>query len=183
MPLSDRGRDQAQALGSVLEARYVIDRITASDLRRARETAELLAEPLGVGVTVDPAWRERDFGVLQGLTYETFDEHHSEFSLTKGSDRGVEAQPEGGESLADLRERVLAAWDRLLAALGTDETHLVVTHGGPIYLVLGHVAERPLVESVLEYHQANAAVNELRVTGGEVQVVRENETALWEEAT
>lgn len=177
VPLSERGREQARALGAALADRYRVDALTASDLPRARETAALLAERLDVAVVEDDGWRERDFGVLQGLTYEAFDERHPEYSLSRDDGAAVDARPEGGESLADLRERVLDAWDRLLDAAGPDETHLVVTHGGPIYLVLGHLLDRPVVESVLDASQANCAVNEVRIDGEAIEVVRENDSA------
>lgn len=178
VPLSDRGREQAQILADGLAAAYDIDRLTASDLRRARETAELLAAGLGVEVTTDAGWRERDFGVLQGLTYEAFDERHPEYSLSQVGEAAVDARPEAGESLADLRERALDAWKRLVTGAESDETHLVVSHGGPIYLVLGQLLDRSVLESVLEFSQANCAVNEVRLDGDGIEVVRENDTVL-----
>lgn len=178
VPLSDRGREQAESLAEGLAGRYDVDRLTASDLRRARENAELLAGGLGVEVTTDAGWRERDFGVLQGLTYEAFDERHPDFSLAQVGEAAVDARPEGGESLVDLRDRALDAWERLVSGTGGDETHLVVSHGGPIYLVLGRLLDRPFVESVLGSSQANCAINEVQVDGRDVEVVRENDTTL-----
>lgn len=181
VPLSDRGREQARAVGAALADRYDVDAVTASDLRRARETAELAAEPLGVTPAFDSDWRERHLGVLQGLTYQAIDERHPEYSLSQVGEAAVDARPDGGESLADLRKRVLDAWDRLLAGADPDETHVVVTHGGPLYLLLGRLTDRSVRESVLERRQANGAVNEVRAVDGAVEVVRENETALWGE--
>lgn len=178
VPLSDRGRDQARALADGLATRYDVDAITASDLRRARETAERLADPLGLDVRTDGGWRERDLGTLQGLTYDALDERHPEYSLSQVGEAAIDARPPGGESLADLRDRALDAWDRLVGDADADETHLVVAHGGPIYLVLGHLLDRPVVESVLEASQSNGALNEVRLEGEDVEVVRENETAL-----
>jgi probable phosphoglycerate mutase len=183
VPLSERGRGQARTLAEGLVTRFDIDAVTASDLRRARQTAELLADPLGVDVTVDDGWRERDFGVLQGLSYDAFDERHPEYSLSQVGEAAIDARPDGGESLAELRDRALDAWDRVVATAGPDETHLVVTHGGPIYLVLGHLLDRSVIESVLESSQANCAVNEVRVDGSDVEVVRENDTGLLAEGS
>lgn len=178
VPLSERGREQARALADGLATRYDVDGVTASDLRRARETADLLADPLDLDVTADGGWRERDFGTLQGLTYAALDERHPEYSLSQVGEAAIDARPPGGESLADLRERALDAWDRLVAETGAEETHLVVAHGGPIYLVLGDLLGRSVIESVLGASQSNCAVNEVRVEGGDVEVVRENDTTL-----
>jgi phosphohistidine phosphatase len=53
-PLSDRGKDQARRLGKLLAARGVVpDTILSSPKVRARQTANLVADALGVGVTSD----------------------------------------------------------------------------------------------------------------------------------
>jgi len=97
---------------------------------------------------------------------------------------GIRSRPAGGESLLDLRERVLAAWEDLLAETNPDETALVVTHGGPIYTLLGHIAGTDLSSAFLEHTQDNCALTELRVrpdpdtAGGDTRatIVCENET-------
>jgi probable phosphoglycerate mutase len=86
----------------------------------------------------------------------------------------VESTPPGGESMLDLRERVLAGWGRLRER-AAGETVLVVTHGGPIYVLLGHVRDADLVSAVLDGAQDNCGLTELRVGDG-IEVVRENET-------
>lgn len=177
--LSDRGRDQARALGAALAARHDVDAIDASDLRRARETADLVAEAVGVPVREEAGWRERDFGVLQGMTYEAFESEHGEYSLTRAGEAAVDRRPERGESLADLRERVLDAWSRLTVGLGEDETRLVVTHGGPLYLLLGHLTGRGVVEAVIDHQQSNCALNEVRIEAGKATIVRENDDGIW----
>jgi len=88
---------------------------------------------------------------------------------------GVRATPEGGESLLDLRERVLGAWERLRAETAAGETALVVTHGGPIYVLLGEFKRMALPAAITDHSQDNCGLTELRV-GDEVHVLRENET-------
>jgi hypothetical protein len=66
-PLSDYGRDQARQLADDL-ATEAFDVIYASDLARARETAEIVAERLDVPVNVDPDLREKNWGTWEGLT-------------------------------------------------------------------------------------------------------------------
>ncbi|MFB6194543.1 MAG: histidine phosphatase family protein, partial [Haloplanus sp.] len=63
---------------------------------------------------------------------------------------------------------------------GADETVAVVCHGGPLYLLLGAVAGRDIVDAVLDGEQHNCALNELRVTDDEVTVVAENRTDFLE---
>jgi probable phosphoglycerate mutase len=172
-PLSERGREQATRVGEHLAARYEFDRIVASDLRRTRETAELIGRA-GVGPepTVERRWRERDFGVYQGLSYETMFSEYPEFAVGQSGEAALAATPERGESMLDLRERVLTALD----ALAHDETVLVVTHGGPLYAVCSHVMDIDYATVIDEGSQDNCAVNELR-SGDGCELVRRNDTS------
>jgi broad specificity phosphatase PhoE len=71
-PLSALGEAQADAAASALGA---IDAVVASDLARARRTAEIVAERLQIApVTVDPRLRERDAGAWTGLTRAEIEE-------------------------------------------------------------------------------------------------------------
>jgi probable phosphoglycerate mutase len=176
--LTDRGREQARALGDHLADRYDFDRVVASDLRRTRETAALVRE---AGVVPEPvfdrAWRERDFGVYQGLTKTELFDRHPEFAATNGVAAAREV-PENGESLLSARERVLDGWRELVTG-GAGETVLVVTHGGPIYLLLGYVRGKDVLAAITDHSQHNCAVNELRVAGAapaDAEIVRHNET-------
>ncbi len=161
--LTDRGREQARTLGAHLASTYDLDRMVASDLRRARETAVLLREGgVGPAPTYSQRWRERDFGDYQGLASETLFGTHPEFRATAGA-MGVRARPPGGERLLDLRERVLAAWEALLADATAGETVLVVTHGGPLYVLLGHLKGMALPASFVEHSHGNCALTEVQV--------------------
>lgn len=152
--LTDRGRDQALTLGADLATRDV-DRVVASDLVRTRETVALFRE---AGVTPEPTfdgrWRERGVGVYQGLLAADLFERHPEFSTDAGV-LALRARPEGGESILDLRERVLAAVDDLR---GTGETVLVVTHGGPLSVLRAAATGTDLLTVVEEYSPENCSV-------------------------
>ena len=63
--LNERGREQAQQVAQRL-ASETIDAIVASDLRRAIQTAEIIAMPLGLSVSTTPLLRERDWGSFTG---------------------------------------------------------------------------------------------------------------------
>lgn len=74
-PLSKLGEEQAEKTAKVL-AKEGITAVYSSDLLRAVKTAEPLARLLGIPVIHTPAFRERNVGVLEGLT---FDESKAEF--------------------------------------------------------------------------------------------------------
>lgn len=192
--LSERGREQAAALGAEIAAAHDVDEVVASDLERTRETAEHVAEATGASLRFDRGWRERGFGVYQGLPYADVAERHPEFDLRTNSIVGLPATPEGGESVEDVHERVLDAWERLHADVGGaagsdagdgedgasddsagDDTVAVVTHGGPLHLVLGRVKGLSVEDSLREGRQGNCSINEVRVNGdGEFALRREN---------
>lgn len=120
IPLNSRGRDQARQLRWRLGKPF--DSVWSSDLRRAAETARL-----AVGeARFDRRLRELDFGSIEGATWASLPEGIRTQLL--GFD-GFRAP--GGESVADLRSRVLGFVDELGPG-----THLLVTHGGVIRALL-----------------------------------------------
>lgn len=177
--LNDRGRDQADALGKALSQDYEIEHLLASDLPRATETAELIGRAFEIGVERDRRWRERDFGFCQGLDYEEFNERFSELSVTQSGYDAVEARPESGETYREMFERVREAWTDVVSETNAGETTVVVTHGGPLYSLLGHIKGLDLVDSILDQEQDNCAVNEIDVEG-DPTIVRVNNTEIWQ---
>lgn len=125
-PLTDRGRDDARGLAPRL-VDETFDRFVSSPSVRALETARLAyGEP-----DTEPRLQELDFGELEGkVWHECSDELRGALG-----DYDTFCAP-GGESVAALGERVLAA----LRELGPGR-HLVVTHGGVIRFLTGLAAE------------------------------------------
>jgi probable phosphoglycerate mutase len=177
--LTDHGHEQAARLATALADRYSIDRLLSSDLRRTLETARPIGRAVDCELTSDHRWRERNFGVFQGLGYGELFLGHPEFTLSEVGYTAAEARPEGGESLLDQRKRVLSAFATLRESLGPDETVVVVTHGGPLYLTLGWVQGLDIETTIYDQEQGNCAINELVVdeASGAVDVVVENDTA------
>jgi broad specificity phosphatase PhoE len=112
-PLNEYGRRQAQALAEQL-AGDSIDAVYASDLSRARETAEILGAKLGLPVVVDPDLREKNWGNWEGLTSD--ERLHVEFE---------------GETSEAHRDRTLSAVQRIVER-HPDGRIVVVTHGGSL---------------------------------------------------
>lgn len=178
VPLADRGRAQGDRLGAALAERYDVDRILSSDLCRAEESVAVLLEHLDAPVSFDPAWRERDVGVHQGLQFDEMSERFPEYDLGATGTEAAHRRPESGESLVDVRERVVERWEATLAECEPGETVLVVTHGGPIRLLLGHLKDLDIVETTLEQSQGYCSINEFEFDNetSTVRIVRENET-------
>jgi broad specificity phosphatase PhoE len=140
-PLSDAGREQARALAMELDGTPPAA-VFASDLRRAAETAEIVAEHFGVPVLTDPELREVDVGEWSGLTWAEIEERFPE-AVARYHERGHGW--EFGESYEHMAERVLAALGRI-AERHDGERILVVLHGGTMRALAAHVAGVAVVE-------------------------------------
>jgi broad specificity phosphatase PhoE len=126
-PLTERGREQAKALGERL-ADIGLDAIYSSDLERARATAETVAHPRRLVVHELPALREVDVGSWSGLTREEAEERYPEdFARWRQGDAGWH----DGETYEAMSKRVLEAIAEVVAD-NPDARVLVVSHGGPI---------------------------------------------------
>jgi broad specificity phosphatase PhoE len=131
-PLTARGRAQAADLAARL-ADLPLDAVYASDLRRARDTAEPVATAHGIELVQLPELREVNVGSWQGLTRE-----EAEARFPAGFQRWREGGTgwESGESYGEMSARVLAAVKRI-ANEHRGGRVLVVTHGGPIRAIHG----------------------------------------------
>jgi probable phosphoglycerate mutase len=136
-PLNERGRDQARELAAQL-AGEPIAAVYASDLARARETAEIVAASLGLEVRADPRLREIHFGGWEGLTTVEIEERFPDEVARWRADDGSNAFA-GGETYAQMGERVVDALSEI-AATHPGQAVLVILHGGPIRGLLAHAA-------------------------------------------
>ncbi|MEV8536540.1 bifunctional RNase H/acid phosphatase [Streptomyces sp. NPDC051211] len=128
--LSPAGRRQAEAVAAALAARGTVQAVISSPLRRCRETAQAVADRLGLPVTVEHGLRETDFGAWEGLTFaEVKDRYPADLQAWLDSPKA--APTGGGESFSQVTRRVSAARDRLLTA-HAGRTVLLVTHVTPV---------------------------------------------------
>ncbi len=136
-PLNDVGRRQALELAAAVSDERVAA-VYSSDLRRAHETARIVAEALGLEVTVLPDLREIDVGSWSGLTRDEIAERFPEgFARWLEGERGHD-----GETREALRARVVDAAERIAAA-HPGERVLIVTHGGALRALLTHAGGSP----------------------------------------
>ena len=126
-PLTEKGRAQASALAERL-AHIELDAVCSSDLRRAADTARVVAEAQGLELVQLPELREVDVGSWSGLTREEAEELFPE-----GFARWREGFPgwDDGEDYDEMAQRAIGAVVEI--ALAHDDGRvLVVSHGGPI---------------------------------------------------
>jgi len=125
--LTERGRKQARQVGIALRRVFpeLPVPIVSSDLRRARQTAEIIGKMLGSPVILDPRLRELSYGIAEGRP-KTWLAERIVATPTCGS-RLDHRVCEGAESRRDLATRVYAAVDEILASDVKDV--IIVTHG------------------------------------------------------
>jgi alpha-ribazole phosphatase len=130
--LNAQGRAQLTPLTQTL-AGETFEAVYSSDLRRARSTAQAIADARGIPQAVRPALREIDFGRWEGLSWGEIEQNDPEYARA-----WVAAYPHlptpMGESFQAFEARVLAEVNRLL-----DQERgpiAVVTHAGVLRVVL-----------------------------------------------
>lgn len=107
-----------------------VSALIASDLLRARHAAEAIGEHHGLAVTIDPRWRELDFGEWDGLASTAVEPD----AIARFWDDPDAHPPPGGECWSALVGRVASA---IAAVKGP--AALVVTHGGAMRAALAHL--------------------------------------------
>ena len=190
VPLSELGRRQAAALGrwtSQQPAEQQPTVVWSSPYVRARQSAEIALETAGldVPVVVDERLREREFGVLDGLTRKGITAQYPEESERRAAIGKFYHRPPGGESWVDVAQRLRAVLDEIrIDARG--ERVLVMAHQ-VVVLLVRYVVEGMDEATVLgidrEGEVANCSVTAYEHDDevGRLRLVRYNEVAPLEE--
>ena len=168
--LSALGEEQARATAERL-ARESVDRIISSPLRRAAETAAMIAERLGLLVEPEPGLMEYDIGVASGLTGAELRERHPQ--IMEAYARGERPQFEGEEGRDVFEARLLLVLESLRLR---EETVVAVAHGGVVSAlcasIVGIDGRRPGI-----FQSANCSITELITDrGGQVVIRQHNDT-------
>lgn len=139
--MNETGISQVERAAERL-ANEKIDFIYSSDLKRARQTAKIIASKHNMTEAIheSPLLREMSFGDYEG---STFDQMDPKFQLIFSADpswrsSGPNVRAPNGESIADLAERVKQFIQQILEQHHSDTTILVAAHGGPLQTMICH---------------------------------------------
>ena len=154
-PLNATGLAQLERLERQLAelAPAPVQAVFASDLLRARQTAEPLARACAAPLHLRPALRELDFGVWEGLSWEQIETLDPAYAAKWVAEFPSLPSP-GGELINAFRARVLAELAALATLADAGRTTIVVTHAGPLRVLLeehGHFAPQHAWERTREY--------------------------------
>jgi broad specificity phosphatase PhoE len=160
--LSSDGRAQAAELRDRLKSVDMAE-ILASPLPRAVETAEIIAAAAGLGLVRDPRLIDFDAGQWEGRP-------HDEIGASKEYRRFIEdpvtESIPGGERLVAVRERMMASVSQALADNELGANVVVVSHAGPLRVLLAHYLGMNLVH----YHRLRLSPASLSVLRFESEV-------------
>ena len=178
IPLNDTGRWQARRVGAAL-AGEELSAIYASDLGRAHQTAQAVAERAGLPVVADVGLRERAFGNFEGKTFAEIEADWPDQAL-RWRKRDPAFEPAGGESLLRFRERIVGTLNRL-AARHPGGQIVLVGHGG-VMDVLYRAATGQELQAPRTWALGNAAINRLLWTPEALTLVGWADTAHLDDA-
>ena len=165
IPLNDEGQRQARALGSALAAERP-DAIWSSDLQRARDTAQAIADAHGMTPQLSESLRERCYGAFEGMTYQEIGERYPE-AMRQWKARDLHARFPAGEreaeTLHEFHQRCVAAAS-CIARSHDGEKLVIVAHGG-VLDCLYRAATGMALDAERNFGIVNAAINRLRWHG------------------
>ncbi|WGS49349.1 histidine phosphatase family protein [Paraburkholderia sp. D15] len=172
IPLATTGLAQAQRLARRFADEASrgarLDAIYSSDLQRARQTAQPIADALGLTLQLREALRERSYGAFQGHDSDEISQRFpDEYAHWQTRDAGF--APPGGESQRELYHRVLHAIEPLVAAHAGGRI-AVVAHGGVLDCVRRFACDLSL-DAPRDYALLNTSVNAVDFDNGRAKVV------------
>lgn len=138
--LNALGRRQAKSAAKELSPSPV-QALYSSDLPRAVETAQIIGDALDLTVCTDPRLREIHQGKWQGMLIDDIKVQYAQ-TLSRYISDPVHNSSPGGETMADLARRFVAALDDI-AAKHQDQRIVIVTHNLPMAIVSCMVAAKP----------------------------------------
>lgn len=156
IPLNKIGHAQAQATATSL-ADHQFAALYTSDLKRARQTAQTIADLHGLTPVINEQLRERHYGVFQGLTYDEaqaqFPDDYARFVARDC----ISPLPGGSESLHAFELRITTMLEAL-ANQHRGEQILIITHGGVLDIAHRCASGKPL-DAARDFLIPNAALN------------------------
>ena len=169
--LTERGHRQAQAMAQYVAANYRIDRIYASTLTRAMQTARHLSDATGVPIRQEADLMEFNNGLLAGLPHKESAEKYP-----RVPDLPPDQAVYGQESLVEFRDRTEKMLVKILSEAADDETVAVVTHGGTINQLYHAFLKLPVKDGMF-FSTADTGIHEWIVEPTERRVARSNYNA------
>jgi alpha-ribazole phosphatase len=173
IPLSPQGKRQATLLAQRL-LKEPLNVIVASDLQRASNTAQIIAEPHTLPVYEDPALREMSLGAWEGSTYAEILAQDEAFVTLWRTDP-INYAPPGGETVAQLNHRIADSLQRWHSQY-PESTVLWVTHAGVIGTLICYLLDIDL-NNRRKFRCDTTSITEFDIGPDYAILMRTNDTA------
>ncbi|PRC91569.1 histidine phosphatase family protein [Solimicrobium silvestre] len=173
IPLNDAGLQQAQALALALKNES-LDAIICSDLQRAMQTAQAIAQYQNQQCIIEPAWRERCFGGFEGELISQIEQRFpAEYAAWRAYEIDMQfpanAQGEfNGESIRQFHTRI----EQVLLELSQRFQHgkiVVVAHGGVLECAY-RIAHQLALDAPRQVSMLNASINRFELSSDQDSV-------------
>jgi len=172
--LDETGVQQVRLLARRLKSHPAFDAVISSDLKRARDTAQILVDSIGGTIIPNAGLREWNLGILEGRSWQDLQlEYPQIMNSFLNSHKDVEVP--GGERRSVMEKRVSECLD-ILASEFAGKRLLVVTHGGVLRAIFRHIVGLPAGNNMLP-QTSNASYNSCTCTNGIWQLTCWNDTA------
>ncbi|MEO2082491.1 MAG: alpha-ribazole phosphatase [Desulfurobacteriaceae bacterium] len=158
IPLNEEGKEQARKVGNALKD-FPIKAVYSSPLKRCRDTAEEIARHHGLTVVTDEGFKEIDHGEWEGMLASEVEEKYPEL-LKLWRERPAEVKMPGGESLRDVYERAVEAFERVVKKHESEDLIVVVGHDATNKVIMCHLLETDL-NKFWTFKQANCGITVL----------------------
>lgn len=145
-PLTERGRGQIEKVATNDLSETDVDAIFSSPIRRARETADIIAREKNMTVLEDERLRETDFGIFDGGPVSDL--------LAKYPDPAGRVETDGSdgvEGLADIRTRLRSFLDDISARFA-GKTVVIVSHGDTLEQLHGLLLGESVADAALGWY-------------------------------
>lgn len=161
-PLTEIGVRQAHLLADGLVSKN-IEVLYSSDLGRALQTAEIIAEKLSLDIVQEARLRERNLGIMEGLTKKEFADRYPDEAVRFNTGDPDYVLPKGESARQRYQRCVDCAED--LAARNVGKKILLVAHGGVLNSFFYKATNTPLSEP-RRFSLFNASINSFSITEG-----------------
>lgn len=142
IPLNETGQQQAEKIANRLKSER-LHAIFSSDLQRAMQTAQAIANPHNLTIESEPDLREANFGVLEGLRYKDVIEQYKTMAEAWFAD--PECPPDGGEKLSQVLQRVQKVRKHIEENYSRKRI-LLVGHDGALRLLISDLIGLPATQ-------------------------------------
>ncbi|MBQ9123976.1 MAG: histidine phosphatase family protein [Lachnospiraceae bacterium] len=169
--LTKKGHEQAQAMAEYMKTRAPLDKIYASPLKRAFQTATHLSAETNVPITLEDDLMEFNNGLLAGLSYEEADEKYPRVENLPIHESVYEQ--ESNLAFRYRGERILS---KIISENEKDATIVIVSHGGMINQLYHAFLKLP-VQSGMIFATGDTGIHEWLIRGDERIILGSNHTA------